>query len=62
MWAALPHQPRHFRAGLRHRLGPHFHPEGHKVIDVFHITKGPAKLTDAEQLALKADLEEMLGD
>jgi UTP:GlnB (protein PII) uridylyltransferase len=36
--------------------------EGHKAIDVFHITKGPAKLTDAEQLALKADLEEMLGD
>ena len=35
--------------------------EGHKAIDVFHITKGQAKLTDAEQLTLKADLEEMLG-
>ena len=36
--------------------------EGHKAIDVFHVTKGPAKLTDTEQLALKADLEEMLGN
>ena len=36
--------------------------DGQKAIDVFHITKGPAKLTDAEQLALEANLEEMLGN
>jgi len=34
--------------------------EGHKAIDVFHITKGGAKLTDAEERALAADLQRML--
>ena len=34
--------------------------EGHKAIDVFHITQGRAKLTDAAQLALEADLEALL--
>ena len=34
--------------------------EGQKAIDVFHITRGGAKLTDAVEAALKADLERML--
>jgi [protein-PII] uridylyltransferase len=34
--------------------------EGHKAIDVFHITKGGAKLTDDEQRGLAADLQRML--
>ncbi|MEQ1574436.1 MAG: HD domain-containing protein [Vicinamibacterales bacterium] len=34
--------------------------EGDKAIDVFHITKGGAKLTDEEQLALTADLQRTL--
>jgi len=34
--------------------------EGHKAIDVFHITKGGAKLTDADERALAADLQRML--
>jgi [protein-PII] uridylyltransferase len=34
--------------------------EGHKAIDVFHITKGGAKLSDAEQRALSTDLQRML--
>ncbi len=34
--------------------------EGHKAIDVFHITKGGAKLADAEERALAADLQRML--
>ena len=37
-------------------------PEGHKAIDVFHITQGRAKLTDAAQLALEADLEALLAN
>ena len=36
--------------------------EGHKAIDVFHITQGRAKLTDAAQLALEADLEALLAN
>ena len=35
-------------------------PKGDKAIDVFHITKAGAKLTDAEQRALTADLQRML--
>jgi UTP:GlnB (protein PII) uridylyltransferase len=31
--------------------------EGERAIDVFHITKGQAKLTDAEQQALTVDLQ-----
>ena len=34
--------------------------EGEKAIDVFHITKAGAKLTDAEQPALTADLQRIL--
>ncbi len=35
--------------------------EGMKAIDVFHITKGRAKLTESTQHALRADLQRMLG-
>ena len=34
--------------------------EGEKAIDVFHITAGGAKLSDAAQAALTADLQHML--
>jgi [protein-PII] uridylyltransferase len=34
--------------------------EGEKAIDVFHITAGGAKLTEAQQIALTADLTRML--
>ena len=34
--------------------------EGAKAIDVFHITAGGAKLSDAAQAALTADLQRML--
>ena len=34
--------------------------EGEKAIDVFHITANGAKLTEAEQFALTADLTRML--
>ena len=34
--------------------------EGHKAIDVFHITKAGAKLSDSEQLALAARLQRTL--
>ena len=34
--------------------------EGNKAIDVFHITKAAAKLSEPAQMALKADLERML--
>jgi [protein-PII] uridylyltransferase len=34
--------------------------EGHKAIDVFHITKGGAKLNEADERALAADLQRML--
>ena len=34
--------------------------EGHKAIDVFHITKAGAKLSDAEQSGLSSDLQRML--
>jgi [protein-PII] uridylyltransferase len=34
--------------------------EGHKAIDVFHITQNGAKLTEAAEGSLKADLERML--
>ena len=34
--------------------------EGEKAIDVFHITKAGAKLTEAEQLALTSDLQRTL--
>src|SRR5439155_4489164 len=34
--------------------------EGEKAIDVFHITRGGAKLTDAEQVALTSDLQRAL--
>ena len=34
--------------------------EGEKAIDVFHITKGGGKLTDASQQALAADLQRLL--
>lgn len=34
--------------------------EGEKAIDVFHITKGGAKLTEAEQHALTSDLQRTL--
>ena len=34
--------------------------EGHRAIDVFHITKAGQKLTDAEQLELAAHLQRML--
>jgi [protein-PII] uridylyltransferase len=36
--------------------------EGHKAIDVFHITKRGAKLSDDEGRALAADLQRMLED
>jgi [protein-PII] uridylyltransferase len=36
--------------------------EGEKAIDVFHITKGGSKLTDAEQQQLTADLLRILED
>jgi [protein-PII] uridylyltransferase len=36
--------------------------EGEKAIDVFHITKGGSKLTDAEQQALTSDLCRTLED
>jgi [protein-PII] uridylyltransferase len=35
--------------------------EGKKAIDVFHITKAGAKLTETAQQALRADLQRMLG-
>jgi [protein-PII] uridylyltransferase len=35
--------------------------EGKKAIDVFHITKDGAKLTESAQHALRADLQRMLG-
>ena len=35
--------------------------EGKKAIDVFHITKGGAKLAEPAQQALRADLQRMLG-
>ena len=35
--------------------------EGKKAIDVFHITKAGAKLTESAQQALRADLQRMLG-
>ncbi len=34
--------------------------EGEKAIDVFHLTKGGVKLTEAEQLALTSDLQRTL--
>jgi [protein-PII] uridylyltransferase len=34
--------------------------EGQKAIDVFHITRGGAKLTEQDEASLKADLEGML--
>ena len=34
--------------------------EGERAIDVFHITKAGAKLTEAEQQALTADLQRTL--
>jgi len=34
--------------------------EGQKAIDVFHITRGGAKLSDDDEASLKADLERML--
>jgi [protein-PII] uridylyltransferase len=34
--------------------------EGERAIDVFHITKAGAKLTEAEQLALTSDLQRIL--
>ena len=34
--------------------------EGRKAIDVFHITRGGAKLTEDAEASLKADLERML--
>jgi [protein-PII] uridylyltransferase len=34
--------------------------EGEKAIDVFHITANGAKLTDAEQVRLMADLTRIL--
>jgi len=34
--------------------------EGGKAIDVFHLTQGGAKLTEAEQLALTSDLQRTL--
>ena len=34
--------------------------EGEKAIDVFHITKGGSKLTEAEQQALTSDLHRIL--
>ena len=34
--------------------------EGQKAIDVFHITRGGAKLTEDAEAALKADLLRML--
>ena len=36
--------------------------EGHRAIDVFHITKAGRKLSDAEQLELTAALQQMLED
>jgi hypothetical protein len=36
--------------------------EGEKAIDVFHITKGGSKLTEAEQQELTADLLRILED
>ena len=34
--------------------------EGNKAIDVFHLTKAAAKLSEPAQMALKEDLERML--
>jgi [protein-PII] uridylyltransferase len=34
--------------------------EGQKAIDVFHITRGGGKLSEQDELSLKADLERML--
>ena len=34
--------------------------EGERAIDVFHITAGGAKLSDAAQAALTADLQHVL--
>jgi [protein-PII] uridylyltransferase len=36
--------------------------EGHKAIDVFHLTKAGAKLSDEEHRALAANLQRMLED
>ena len=36
--------------------------EGHRAIDVFHITKAGRKLSDAEQPELSAPLQRMLED
>src|SRR5206468_7722462 len=35
--------------------------EGHRAVDVFHLTKGDGKLTDSDQLALTESLERSLG-
>ena len=34
--------------------------EGNKAIDVFHLTRAGAKLSEPAQLALRNDLEQML--
>ena len=34
--------------------------EGNKAIDVFHLTRAAAKLSESAQMALKEDLERML--
>ena len=34
--------------------------EGRKAVDVFHLKKGDAKLTDSDQLSLTEKLEEAL--
>jgi len=36
--------------------------EGHRAIDVFHITKGGRKLSDGEQAELSAHLQRVLED
>jgi hypothetical protein len=36
--------------------------EGDKAIDVFHMRKGGAKLTDSDQLALTEHLERAIRD
>ena len=55
--AAVPDQPRHLPARLRRRPGAHINGRGEGAIDVFHITKAGAKLTEAEQRALTSDLQ-----
>ena len=47
---------------LRCRLHRHVGTEGERAIDVFHITKGTAKLTADELRALTTDLERTLED